>query len=95
MVADLLLYAFRGSIPNFSARDNVVAHTLVWILRGEWRQESAERDIRGAGAPDLAGASANDSLTRVGPPAPWDEGPSSRGMLVVAREAMRGVRRSQ
>ena len=94
-MADLLLYAFRGSIPNFSARDNVVAHTLVWILRGEWRQESAERDIRGAGAPDLAGASANDSLTRVDPPAPRDEGPSSRGMLVVAREAARGVRRSQ
>ena len=95
METDLLIYIFRHSIPDFSARDNVVAHTLVWILRGEWRQESAERDIRSAGAPDLAGASANDSLTRVGPPAPWGEGPSSRGMPVVAREATRGVRRSQ
>ena len=95
MAAKLLLHVFRRSIPNFLARDNVVAHTLVWILRGEWRQESAERDIGDVGASDLAGANANDSLTRTGPPVPWDEGPNSRGMLVVAREATRGVRRSQ
>ena len=95
MATDLLLYVFRRSIPNFVARDNAVAHTLVWILRGEWRQEAAERASRDVSAPNSADANADDPLMQSGPPAPRDEGPNLQGMLVVAREATRCVRRSQ
>ena len=94
MAIDFLLHTWRNCIPNFVARDNAIAHTLVWILRGEWRQQSAEQAIRDVGAPDLADANADDSLMRIGSPVPRGEGPSSRGMPVVAREATRGVRRS-
>ena len=69
MATNLLLYVFRRSIPNFFARDNVVAHTLVWILRGEWRQEAAERAIRDVSAPNSADANADDPLMQSGPPA--------------------------
>ena len=95
MATNLLLYVFRHSIPNFFARDNVVAHTLVWILRGEWRQEAAERASRDVSAPNSADANADDPLMQSGPPAPRNEEPSLQGMLVVAREAARCVRRSQ